>query len=330
VKVYPDIAMGMLRQEQAAAGRIWLLAHYIDMEGVGQLRIDIIRKRLTHKTAKLRVCGWRQLRNLLRQGDGIFWQRDKERLWLRSAAKVAYALNVTRLTGRPVSVPVSALVGGIGDVRAHLYASFHSGRVKENTKGGQSRSIGWSPPIARDTLTAVSGVGRASQRAYEARTKTKALHNFAVGEPNGEIHVERRAWQQGQALFELKDYRGEQGQKGKTYLAWQLPNTYIGRHQQRPQGRQKRINRELKDLVMKGMPGNVGETNELSELAATSVVARIPEIVLTKRYYPNGKLAARAYGRQATSDGTDHELYWRRHRTGNGRFYVLQKVGGEQ
>ncbi|MCP4426854.1 MAG: hypothetical protein GY803_20390 [Chloroflexi bacterium] len=325
VKVYPDIALGMLRQEQAAAGRIWLLAHYLDAAGAGWLRIDIIRKHLTKKNSKLRVCGWRQLRNLLKQGEGIFWHRDKERLWLRSAAKVAYALNVTQLTGRPVGVPVFALVGGIGDARAHLYASFHSGRVKENAKGGQPRPGVWSPPIARDTLTAVSGVGRVSQRTYEARTKTKALHNFAVGETVEEVNRERRAWQQGQALFELKDYRGEQGRKGKTYLAWQLPNTYIGRHQQRPQGRQKRINRELKDLVMKGMPGNIEEKRETPE---TPELAAIPEIALTKRYYPNGKLAARAYGRQVINDKSDHELYWRRHRTGNGRFDVWQKLGG--
>ncbi len=326
VKVYPDIALGMLRQEQAASGRIWLLAQHLDAAGAGWLRIGIIRKRLTKKNSKLRVCGWRQMRNLLRQGEGIFWQRDKERLWLRSAAKVAYALNVTQLTGRPVGVSVFALVGGIGDARAHLYASFHSGRVKENTK--QAKPIVWSPPIARDTLTVVSGVGRVSQRAYEARTKTKVQRNFAVGETAEEVSRERRAWQQGQALFELKDYRGEQGRKGKTYLAWQLPNTYIGRHQQRPQGRQKRINRELKDLVMKGMPGNVGEANEIPKLAAIPEIAATSEVALTKRYYPNGKLAARAYGRQAAKVDSDRELYWRRHRTGNGRFDVWQKLGG--
>jgi hypothetical protein len=312
----------MLRQEQAAAGRIWLLARHLDGAGVGWLRIDIIKQHLTDRNSKLHVCGWRQLRNLLKQGEGVFWHRDKERLWLRSAAKVAHALDVMQLTGRPVSVPVSALLGGIGDVRAHLYASFHSGRVKEKPQGVKAPSAVWSPPIARDTLTAVSGVGRASQRAYEARTRTQVQHNFAVGETAEEVTRERCAWRQGQALFELKDYRGEQGRKGKTYLAWQLPNTYIGRHQQCPKGRQKRINRELKDLVMKGMPGNVERTNETPELAATS------RVTLAKRYYPNGKLAAQAYGRQAKYQKSEHELYWRRHRTRNGRFRVWQKLGG--
>jgi len=114
---------------------------------------------------------------------------------------------------------------------------------------------------------------------------------------------------QGQALFELKDYRRQQGKKGKTYLAWQLPNTYIGQHRHRPKGRQKRINRKLKDLVMKGMPGNVKGADE----------TRRPE----KTYFPNGKLAAKAYGRDSQQD-----LYWKRHGTRNGRFDLWQQVGG--
>ena len=66
-------------------------------------------------------------------------------------------------------------------------------------------------------------------------------------------------------------------------------------------GPAKRVNRNLKDLVMKGMPGNVEITNE----------ARQPE----KIYYPNGKLAAKAYGRDP-----EREMFWKRYRTGNGRF----------
>ncbi|MCP4416268.1 MAG: hypothetical protein GY805_06580, partial [Chloroflexi bacterium] len=306
IKLYPDIGLGILRQEMAAPGRLWLMLRYLDQQGCGVLRIDIIKQTLTHKLSNLRICGKRQLRNLIRDGEGVFWQRDKARIWLRSAAKVAHALGVTRLTGQPVGLPVSVLTGGIGEVRAHLYASFHSGRVKASAR---ANSDVWSPPIARDTLTAVSGVGRVTQRSYEKCSRTKVQFNFAVGETAEEANRQRRAWKQGQALFELKDYRGQQGQVGKIYLAWQLPNTYVGRHQQRPKGRQKRINRELNDLVMKGMPGTVEEACEPSEL------------ILRKRYYPNGKLAAKAYGRKP-----EHELYWKRHRSGNGRFDVWQEL----
>jgi len=103
----------------------------------------------------------------------------------------------------------------------------------------------------------------------------------------GEGRWQERAWAQGRAVFELKDYRGEQGKKGTTYLAWR----YTGKQQQRPLGRQKRINRTLKDLVMKGMPGNGGHANDADK----------PK----KTYYPNGKLAATTHRRDLEQD-----LYW--------------------
>ena len=70
VKVYPDIALGMLREEAAAAGRLWLLLRYLDGDGRGWLRIDSIRQRLSEKESPLHLCSWRQLRNLLRAGEG--------------------------------------------------------------------------------------------------------------------------------------------------------------------------------------------------------------------------------------------------------------------
>lgn len=310
VKLYPDIGLGMLREEMTAPGRLWLLLRYIDREGRGALRIDIIRNKLTRKTSPLRLCGKRQLRNLLRDGEGVFWVRDEETIWLRSAAKAAHALGVERLTGRPVALPVEALLNGIGDFRAHLYAAFHSGRTKETSRGSEAM------PISRSTLAELSGVGESSQRSYEAQADIEIQANFAVGERATKENHENRAWTQGQAVFELKDYRGQQGKKGQTYLAWQLPNSYIGAHSHRPKGRQKRINRELKDLVMKGMPGNVEETSD----------TRQPEKGFAKKlkkvFFPNGKLAARAYGRNP-----DQERYWRRHRTRNGRFELWQQLG---
>ncbi len=256
---------------------------------------------LVTESSPWRLCGQRQWRNLLREGDGVFWTRDREHIWLRSVAKVALALGVEHLAGRPVALPVTALLEGIGAFRAHLYTAFHSGRTKESVRGRQVM------PIARVTLAGLSGVGASSQRAYEKQTKLKVQANFAVGEVATEENRENRAWTQGQAVFELTDYRGQQGRKGETYLAWQLPNSYLGQHQHRPKGRQKRINRELKDLVMQGMPGNVEERAETH-----------PE----KRYYPNGKEAVRSCGRGQESDG-----YWQQQRTRNRQFVLWQQVG---
>jgi hypothetical protein len=131
VKLYPDIGLGMLRREQTAAGRLWLMLRFLDREGSGQLRVDIIRDQLATRNSDLYLCGKRQLRNLLRAGDGLYWTRDAERVWLHSAARVAASLGVAQLTGRPVALPLTALLQGIGAFRAHLYAAFHSGRAKD-------------------------------------------------------------------------------------------------------------------------------------------------------------------------------------------------------
>lgn len=324
VKLYPDIGLRMLRQEMTAPGRLWLMLRYLDQEGRGAVRIDIITKALTKKSSELRLCGQRQLRNLLNDGEGVFWNRDKEWVWLYSAAKVAYTLDVARLTGRPVALPVAALLDGIGAFRAHLYAAFHSGRAKEMPYGDQACPFGKlrassersrrAMPIARETLEQLSGVGRSSQRNYEERIGVDVQSNFVIGDLSTKENQEERAWAKGQALFELKDYRGQQGKKGKTYLAWQLPNSYSGQHQLRPQGRQKRINRELKDLVMKGMPGNVGGMGETGVPKRTQAPEKI--------YFPNGKLAAKVYGRNLK-----RELYWKRGGTRNGRFDLWQQLG---
>jgi hypothetical protein len=302
VKLYPAIGLGMLRQELTAPGRLWLLLRYLDQPGSGSIRIATVIKQLTEKSSPLYLCGKRQLRNLLHDGEGVYWIRNKERLWLRSAAKVAYALDVERLTGQPVALSLSVLLDGIGAFRAHLYAAFHSGRTKVTPYNEQAM------PISRETMTKLSRVGQSSQRIYEEQAGVQVQANFAIGERATKENKQNCAWTRGQALFELKDYRGQQGKKGKRYLAWQLPNSYVGQHQRRPKGRQKRINRELQDLVMKGMPGNVGQTSE----------SRQPE----KVYYPTGKLAAKVYGRDP-----ERELYWGRQRTRNGRFSIWQQMG---
>jgi hypothetical protein len=305
VKLYPDIGLGMLREGLAAPGRLWLLLRYLDREGQGALRIDVTKQHLTRKSSKLRLCGKRQLRNLLRDGNDIFWERDKTHIWLRSAGKVAYALGVERLSGRPVALPLEALLNGIGSFRAHLYTAFHSGRVKETADGAGAM------PVARSTLAELSGVGASSQRAYEAQADVEVQANFAVGEQMTKEGHENRAWRQGGALFELKDYRGYQGEKGKTYLAWQLPNSYIGEHAHRPRGRQRRINRKLKDLVTRGMPGNVERRNEARRLKQS--------------YFPTKERAAKVHERNS-----ERALYWRRHQMRNGSFELWQWLKGRE
>jgi len=152
--------------------------------------VDDVRQQLTRKGADLRAVGWRQLRNLLHEGEGLYWHRDKERIWLLGAARVATELNVERLTGLPVAIPAMGLVKGMMTANAHLYASFHSGRKSNN-------------PISRETLEKISDIPARMQRLYEEITGTDKQRNIAIGEAHTPASVETRAWTQGGAVFDF-------------------------------------------------------------------------------------------------------------------------------
>jgi hypothetical protein len=233
---------------------------------------------------------------LLVQGEDLFWSRENGRIWLRSVIKVAYALGVSRLKMRPVALPVSVLRQKIGTVRAHLYATFHSSR-------SQSNQI--KKPIARTTVACLTQVRPRTQRRYERIARVKRQAQFAIGPQASVENLQARGWEQGQAAFQFKDFKGRQGQPGKRYVAWQLPNSYVGPHTQQPKGRLKRINRALTDLFMQGITGN----GQRLKVGGEPSPAR--------RFFDNGRLAATSYLRNPE---VDH--YWRG--ADNGRYQLWQ------
>lgn len=280
VSLHPTLALAMLRQKQAAAGRVWYLLRFLDREGRGWLPLAQVSQELTAKQARWRICGPRQLRHLLSQGQGVFWERDKERVWLKSAAKVALALGVTRLSGQPVALPVMALTSGMGQVRAHFYAAFHSGRTPQGPgKPGQ--------PISRSKLAQLSGVPARSQRHYEQITAVRAQRNIAVGPVYTADNFRKQAWRHGRATFRFVDHHGRFGAPGRAYVAWRLPNSYNGPHDPCPKGRKKKINQQI-DLVIGWAQGN----DRLERL-----------------FHPNGGQAGRAFNRDSRQD-----RYWPRPR----------------
>jgi hypothetical protein len=208
----------------------------------------------------------------LAQGEDIFWQRDKERLWLRSISKVGAALQSGRLQGHPIALPIKVLIQSIGTVRAHFYASFHSGRDSQR-------------PIARQTLQRLSGVSPHTQRNYERKAHVQSERNFVVGPSAQAPAAEEIAWRRGGACFQLTDRQGQQGKPGATYLAWQLPNSYCGPHAAEGRGGQKRFNQELVDLWTKGTTGN-------------------GRFEGTKRYFDNAQAAVKSFHKGTT------EVHW--------------------
>ena len=288
VNLHPAIGLGILRAKKAASGRIWLLLRGIDQAGQGWIEVDTARNLLTEQDAPLRVCGSRQFRNLLAQGETIFWDKRGSRLWLRSVPRVAAALGVRRLDGRPVALSLSILTQSIGKVRAHLYAAFHSGRKKAN-------------PISRAALAKISQVSPRTQQSYDRRAGVRKQRNFATGSKIKSDQAREQAWQKGPACFPWHDHQGNHGSTKATFLAWQLPNSYNGPHKQRPNGNRKRFNRQLADLSTKGMTGN---DRMAVEFKAT-------------RYCDTAKAAAHSVEQSGDA------VYWRGSRPGS--WYVMDR-----
>lgn len=272
--VHPTILLSMLKQHLEAPGRVWLLLRAIDRDGRGWLTMEDARQRLTGKGSPYRICGWRRLRQLLAQGESVFWHRDEQdRLWLYGAHRIAYKLDSGRLQGFPVELPISALLGGIQAVRAAFYATFHGGRD--------------SKPISRETLESLSGIPGRTQLEYDRVALVERRRNIAIGERHTAENAQERAWRHGRAAFHFIDTEGRQGRAGREYVAWHLPNSYRADYQRRSRGSRKRLNRKLADLVKKGIPGNDDRAVE-------------------KLFFPNGALAARQYNRDPEIDA-----YWR-------------------
>lgn len=301
--------MAMLQQQEVAAGRIWFLLRHLDHSGRGWIEVAEARAHLTGKGSPLRVCSWRQLRNLLAQGEGLFWIRDAHtaedaRIWLRGLTRVLSAFGVRRLSLRPVILPVKILTETIGTVRAHFYASFHSGRPDQR-------------PVARETLADISSVSRRTQRTYEKKAGVRRQQNWVIGPRRTPEAVQEEAWKRGKALFTFTDEAGTYGQPGQSYLAWQLPNSYAGPHTPQARGHQKQINRKLADLFMKGITGN--GTQEVEPQPA------LQDRRLPARFYAHGEKAVRASNH---TPATEH--YWQTHqRQRQARVWHLLPVKGE-
>ncbi len=277
ITVLPTMASAFQKQACVAEARLWYLCRLVDSAGRGWLDIADIRAHFAHRESELRIAGWRRVRQLLQRGKGVFWQQDNRgRVWLNSAEKVAAKLDITRLSGRPVQLPVTALTANLRTAKAHLYATFHSGRD--------------TAPISRHTLSAVTGVPERTQRSYDALASVPRQSNVAVGAiATADTRHEHFAQRPG--AFELIDHKGKQGPAGTRYQAWRLPNSYGRLHKTCLTGHQKRINRRLRriDLANQRAQGN-GATNSKQRLFFDTCSSTLRVDAQTELYYYNAAL----------------------------------------
>jgi hypothetical protein len=240
ILIHGELAAAVLRAGCVATARVWWILRATDRQGIGRFEKQGVKAQLSGQ-----IGGWRRVRQLLCEGDGLFWVWDGEQVWLRSAAKVAAALGIVRIAADPVAFSIQKLFGRIAQVKANLYAIFHSTRDET--------------PIARETLRDLTGISASSQRSYEACAGVQSKTQYALLAEN----LEDAAWQHGFAVFTFTDHLGKHGKAGQRWTARQLPNCYSAPFKQhRYKNRRQRLNRKLVDLLKQGTTGNGWQTVE--------------------------------------------------------------------
>lgn len=277
VKAYPSLLSAITRNNLVAPARVYKLLQAIDDDRRGLFLVEDARKKLCNRHSKYYVCSWRWMRELLDRGEGIFWQRHtKDQLWLNGPKRVALALNVERLQGRPVYLPVDALLGSIKEVSANFFAAYESGRKHDN-------------PISQRTLRQVTGVSERAQYEYNKLLGRKATKNYTITnlEYNQE-NVYKLVVQAGRPVMRFIDWHGLQGESRKAVCLYRLPDTRSRVHEQAAKGRQGQINKAI-NLAITREQGNDSEVNRLyfpTIGAAVKDFGRNPE---QPHYWPLGK-----------------------------------------
>jgi len=272
----------------APAFRLWLIFQALDDAGRGCHDISDIYHLLTAKRSRWQIYkSKRAVRHILAQGEGIFWHRHTDdRLWRRSPDKVADALGCGRLRGMPVLLPFKPMLGSIGNVKAHLFASYESGRRSD-------------APISRAALADKTGVSERAQRDYRRRLGQKAEINTVITgleynraniqETSGRLMrrcVSKSGKNSKNPVFPFRDWLGKRGPVGAVYVAYRIADTRRRCHKQAAKGRLRKINRAI-DLVNNPTRGKHGQAN--------------------RAYHPSAEKAAAAYNRDPETDHYYHD-----------------------
>jgi hypothetical protein len=248
--------------------RLYKILHALDEHGRGWLANNEVEPLLSKKDSPFYIYGRRQLKIILRRGEGLFWQRVKSkgqvRIRLVGRAKVVAALGCGRLRGKEAELPLSYLLGsGRGrqaGANAALYAAVHAGRFRPDR--GPS-GVEKPRPISRAKLQELAGCSNYRQRSYERRMKITVQRNIHILGAHSDYDLERARQHLGLPAYKHTDYQGKinRHRRGAAYIAVRLPNSYqipdaICVVQSR---RQRTINRFLDGLCHLGSGGSEGE-----------------------------------------------------------------------
>jgi len=220
VKSYEGLNREVLRRKEARQYRLWLLLRSQDLEGKGWVRYEEAQE------AFLRLgLSRRSFRDTLRRGEGVWWKRVR----LRDLTQIRYTglrrlcETFRTLPGRPVLIP---LPRKLSEFKSLLYASFF-------TK---------PKVISRTRLQELTGRSKTTLRRWEKSLEgLRIQHNLGYSE-DPQVGI---AWQLKRVTLD-----------GKSYWAWEIPNTYVAEVKRAPWGLARKVKKELR-RALDGGEGNL-------------------------------------------------------------------------
>lgn len=108
VKVWPGLAAAALLGKSDRVLRLWSLARELDRAGRGMV---LVAELAAHVADVSGLGGRWSVNRLLDAGDGVYWQRDRSRLWLAGLGGLCAALGVERISC-PVAVSLPSKLKG--------------------------------------------------------------------------------------------------------------------------------------------------------------------------------------------------------------------------
>lgn len=202
--------------------RFYYLLRLLDEGGCGRLNftttVDILSEKLDQSKQNIRT--------ILRKRGEVFWHVYGKKVYIHSAEKVAESLGLEHLGDR-VAFSEWELCSSLTKFKARAVYSL---AAKDSIRSFDLSRSGKVIPrggriIARDTITALSGCSKSTQRRYESKIHIRKTYTFGyckVTEANwdriplrdGNIHEQRGQF--------LKDIDND----GVNELVWQCPNRY--------------------------------------------------------------------------------------------------------
>lgn len=291
LKIWPDIHTAAHAAGLDTAGRLYLVCRDMDRRGAGRVLAADVRAKLEGRG----VIGWKQIRQILAVGEGIFWERDDAGLLrLRRPGRILAALGVDVPRYRQIKIPTASIYGSIADYRAAaVYGGVLAGRRRCNAPISQAAIREATGGVESADGRMMGGLSERAQRRYRKSAAIEAARTWQMRPVGADVQTplyEHSHGRRGRAAYIHHDRRGVLGPVGTIYIAHAAPNVYT--HGQIERGRHGRRGKIARDL------------HHLNEsLSATSMQNRQGNAAgwVKRRYYESPavaqRIADRSHGR---------------------------------